>query len=212
MTTDTETLSANITLTADAADGVFTHEQIDAGIDPEMVRVLRPEQARDGFGEAYSRIVGTGTAVSRIAVAEKLVYPFLTALPDLVEAHGAHNEFLKRLLSEVMTVIIGLRRHRTGTIRAYRGLEMPTAHQLCIVNAMVEVGPEDSGRLNQTARLGGVWVVLGDMGCVQPFSATDPVALLNWAVEFRQYASTVSFKVKMDNQQLKMLQAFFRVI
>ena len=53
-------------------------------------------------------------------------------------------------------------------------------------------------------------IIDGHHDQIEQWNAADPVALLNWLAEFRQYSTSVSFRIKIEGQQLKMLQAFFR--
>ena len=52
--------------------------------------------------------------------------------------------------------------------------------------------------------------MLADSDLVAELEAENPIGVLNAIAEIQQYAAAVTFKVKLDSQQLKMLQAFFR--
>ena len=221
-------MASQTTLQQEQGSGpVFTPEQ-QANLTPADVAALDPQRARDGMSEMHSIVFrqAEATVASRDRVLRGLVEPFLGALPDLVARHGVSDENLRQLLAEVLNVMVGLRMSLSD-----RALDLPGLHDsppddlpeeekaefirgiaaaLPVPNVKYVAGPSFTRRLEAIAEQGGIWIALGSKELIERHNAEDPVTLLNWLAEFRQYASKVSFKVKLEGHQIKMLQAFFR--
>ncbi len=209
------------TVARETTSSPFTLEEY-ATLIPTQVMQLEPERVRDALSEAYSAVFAAGSGRPNAnSIRDRLVYPFLFALPALVEKHGAENESLRKALAEILNIAVGCRlatngalvfRHTYGLSETEEDIDDAMPVNLVIPNVRLMVGQTTKDEIAQLAARGGVWATLSDANALEALNASDPVSLLNWIAEFRQYSSTVSFKVKLEGQQLKMLQAFFRSI
>ena len=212
---------AQTTVARETTSSPFTLAEY-ATLVPAQVIQLEPERVRDALSEAYSAVFSAASGRPNAnAIRDRLVYPFLFALPELVERHGTENESLRKALAEILNITVGCRLATNGALifRQTYGLsgteeDIDDAEpvNLVIPNVRLMVGKTARAKLVELAARGGVWSMLSDTDALDKLNASDPVSLLNWIAEFRQYSSAVSFKVKLEGQQLKMLQAFFRSI
>ena len=185
------------------------------------VAALTPQEARYALNAKYSAVMGDATTrPNRARLIELVIDPFLAALPDVVEGRE-DDENSRRLLAEIMAIVVGLRIADSSAIRLPSTFdpadpetldETPTnvTVTLGVPSARFVVGPNYLERIDRLARRGGVWLMLAENKTLGEMEASDPVAVLNAIAEIQQYAAAVTFKVKLDSQQLKMLQAFFR--
>ena len=202
---------------------VFSPEELDR-LTPSMITVLSPERVRDALSEAYSAVFSDSTSgrPTPSRVIQRILEPFFGAIPDLVAEHGHNDENLRRFLAEILNIMVGtqraLDRHLPMSALYDRNEDGQPLDEMSIMFHMMapavqlRIGQAFAARLTETARLGGIWVALASNEVMSEFNNTDPTSLLNWLMEFRQYASTCSFKVKLEGQQIKMLQAFFRSV
>ena len=209
------------TLAREETVEVFTDEELKV-LHPGMVADLTPEEARDALSAQYSRVMSGKDSMrpNRDNVLQQIVWPFLGALPDIVERHGGEGETIKTFLAELITIMVGLKLAGDSCLdftascvdTGMMDRESPpwTRRLFPILNLDSRLGQTFIDRLDAVASLGGVWCVLGHHDQIGQWNAADPVALLNWLAEFRQYSTSVSFRIKIEGQQLKMLQAFFR--
>ena len=208
------------TVSREETIAVFSDAEL-AVLHPGMVVDLTPEEARDALSAQYSRVMSSKDSMrpNRDLVLGKIVWPFLGALPDIVERHGGEGETIKTFLAELTTIMVGLRLSGLNCLDVTASYDDPDPERdtpawsrriFPVLNLDSRLGPTFLARLDAVAALGGVWSVLGSREQVEQWNAADPVALLNWLAEFRQYSSSVSFRIKIEGQQLKMLQAFFR--
>jgi hypothetical protein len=201
---------------------VFPEDRFERLIWQEVVELESTERVRDALSEGYSRIFGSKASIRPNAdrIRDRLIQPFFAAIPELVEIHGRNDEHLHHFLAEVLNIVVGIRNYQDRAIAlpstyntASEGedgeIRSETVYFKCFDTKIV-VGPTFKSALQDIARGGGVWAVLADEVVLSELNASDPVSLLNWLAEFRQFASNCSFKVKLEGQQLKMLQAFFR--
>ena len=186
---------------------------------------LTPQEARDALNAKYSAIMGaTETRPSRIHLIKYVIDPFLAAIPDIVAGHE-DDENSRRLLTEIMAICVAMRMDDdravmklTSTYGPYvapvddEEVEHPepVIVTLPVSGAKISVGKTFLDRIRSLARRGGVWLMLADSDLVAELEAENPIGVLNAIAEIQQYADAVTFKVKLDSQQLKMLQAFFR--
>lgn len=197
---------------------------------------LTPQEARDALNAKYSAIMGaTETRPSRIHLIEYVIDPFLAAIPDIVAGHE-DDENSRRLLAEIMAICVAMRMDDravmklTSTYDPYVVMKLtntydpyvapvddeevehpePVIVTLPVSGAKISVGKTFLDRIRSLARRGGVWLMLADSDLVAELEAENPIGVLNAIAEIQQYAAAVTFKVKLDSQQLKMLQAFFR--
>lgn len=208
------------TVSREETAAVFSDAELSV-LHPGMAAYLTPEQARDALSAQYSRVMGGKDALrpSRDSVRDRIVWPFLGALPDIVERHGGEGETIKTFLAELTTCMVGLRLSGLNCLDIGASYDDPDPERdvpayerriFPVLNLDSRLGTSFVARLDAVAALGGVWSVLGNKDQIEQWNAADPVALLNWLAEFRQYSSSVSFRIKIEGQQLKMLQAFFR--
>ena len=185
---------------------------------------LTPQEARDALNAKYSAIMGaTETRPSRIHLIEYVINPFLAAVPDIVAGHE-DDENSRRLLAEIMAICAAVRMVDKAVMRLTSTYDPyvapvddeeaehpePVIVTLPVSGAKISVGKTFLDRIRSLARRGGVWLMLADSDLVAELEAENPIGVLNAIAEIQQYAAAVTFKVKLDSQQLKMLQAFFR--
>lgn len=201
-------------------------EKLTAG---HVLALESTEQVRDALSESYTRVFSSKAKIrpSVDRIRDRLIAPFFGAIPELIQRFGRDDEHLRHLLAEVLNIVVGIRNYQDRAIalestydrRVYLNdadgaaevedaPDRETVYFKCFDTKMI-IGPSFKRALQDIARGGGVWAVLADE-VVLPELNGDPVSLLNWLAEFRQFASNCSFKVKLEGQQLKMLQAFFR--
>ena len=187
--------------------------------------VLSPQEARDALNAKYSAVMGGAeTRPTRTRLVELVVEPFFTALPDIVEGNE-DDENSRRLLAELMAICASIRMVDNTVMRlssTYDPAVQPTEEDpepdqptpesisLPVSGARFRVGANFLRRIRALARRGGVWLMLADAELIAELEADNPIGVLNAIAEIQQYAAAVTFKVKLDSQQLKMLQAFFR--
>ena len=218
--TDMSEVQHMSTVSREETAAVFTDEELKV-LHPGMVADLTPEEARDALSAQYSRVMSGKDSMrpNRDNVLQQIVWPFLGALPDIVERHGGEGETIKTFLAELITIMVGLKLAGVSCLDFTASYDDPdeerespswTRRLFPILNLDSRLGQTFIDRLDAVASLGGVWCVLGHHDQIEQWNAADPVALLNWLAEFRQYSTSVSFRIKIEGQQLKMLQAFFR--
>jgi hypothetical protein len=183
------------------------------------IRSLPPERVRDALSVAYADIIGgrAGPAPSIARALHMVVSPFLTALPGLVRDHGPQNEQLRRLTAEILVILKGVyvaeskSRNNTLIIRPLRG--SVTGRDLTpmqLLQMQLKMSATLERELAELASNGGFWSVFMNAHQYRQMALHSPVNLINTIAEMGTYLKAVSFKTKLDNQQLKILQAFFR--
>lgn len=208
------------TVSREETAAVFSDAELSV-LHPGMVADLTPEEARDALSAQYSRVMSGKDSMrpNRDNVLQQIVWPFLGALPDIVGNHGGEGETIKTFLAELTTCMVGLRLSGLNCLDIGASYNDPDPERdvpaykrriFPVLNLDSRLGTLFVARLDAVASLGGVWCVLGHHDQIEQWNAADPVALLNWLAEFRQYSTSVSFRIKIEGQQLKMLQAFFR--
>jgi hypothetical protein len=129
-----------------------------------------------------------------------------------------------RLLAEIMAICVAVRMADEAVMKLTSTYDPyvapvddeeaehpePVIVTLPVSGARIRVGKTFLDRIRSLARRGGVWLMLADSDLVTELEAENPIGVLNAIAEIQQYAAAVTFKVKLDSQQLKMLQAFFR--
>lgn len=214
------------TVTQETADVIFTDDELNV-LHSGMLETLTPEEARDVLSAQYGRVISGKVAnqrPTRELLRRLVVLPFFVALPSIV-AHDGNSETSKMLVAELITILVGLRRATGGNLVELQetydarpddlsnneDFVTSVRYTVFAANTELRIGPTLATAYRSICEAyPDSMVALADGEILQKRNAEDPVQLLNALAEFRQYATSVSFKIKLEGQQLKMLQAFFR--
>lgn len=190
----------------------------------EAIALLTPAEARECLGARYTEVLGDREVQpTRALLVTNVLEPFLRAIPDVVAGREGQEDS-RRLAVELLCIGHGMSQADASHILLSRtedpldqdadpdAVRVPKRKTtLRIPGINVIAGERFLARLGDlAARNGGVWLGFATDEVLAEVAAGNPVAIVNAVAEIHQYAANATFRVKLNTDQLNILQAFFR--
>lgn len=149
---------------------------------------------------------------------DKMYDHFGKIFPAAVQVAGASPKSVSsQLLIAELAVVFKFLSTQISLYNASLGSPLSTVDKIAgrlpflRLERHIELDPTLFGRIESLAEEhGGSWLAFCRTEAVSAMAAADPVRLIGEMDDLRQIADEVRLNVKLDDQQLKLLRAFFR--